>query len=143
MHEVITELSSIRWWISVVLAGILINLLSTYLKPQLDKAASKLSLKGKIKLKSMREAETLYLNKLRSDKDFRVLETFEELRFRARSTHMLLMGVFILSMVNLIELNLKERMFFLGFAGATFFISYLFYEKAARKISKIRKATEQ
>ena len=38
MDEVVTELSKPIWWISVVVAGIVINLLSSYIKTQLDRS---------------------------------------------------------------------------------------------------------
>lgn len=40
MNEVIRNLSSISWWFSVVIVGIIINLISIYLKAKLDKQLS-------------------------------------------------------------------------------------------------------
>ena len=40
MKEIIRNLSSIFWWLSVIVAGIIINLIGIYIKPQLDKHLS-------------------------------------------------------------------------------------------------------
>ena len=43
MTELLNNLSSVGWWISVVLVGLLINLVSAYIKSPIDKLGSKLS----------------------------------------------------------------------------------------------------
>jgi len=43
MTEVVNNLSSAGWWISVVIVGLLINLVSAYIKAPIDSLGSKLS----------------------------------------------------------------------------------------------------
>ncbi len=43
MSEILTELSKPVWWVSVVVAGLLINLLSAYMKSSLDGFLSNIS----------------------------------------------------------------------------------------------------
>jgi hypothetical protein len=43
MSEFLNNLSSAGWWMSVVIAGLLINLVSAYIKPLIDRLGSKLS----------------------------------------------------------------------------------------------------
>ena len=43
MTEFLINLSSVAWWISVVFVGLLINLVSAYIKPPIDMLGSKLS----------------------------------------------------------------------------------------------------
>ena len=140
MEELLKDLGSVRWWGGVVISGMLINLASTYIKPIIDRTFLRLSEKGKNKLKSMREADAAYLERLRTDKDFLFLEALEELRDRSRSTHMLLMGSFILAAASIFPLPFPARAFSLGCAGACFFMSYLLFESASRAASKIKKS---
>jgi len=41
MDEILQNLSSVYWWVSVVVVGLVINLLSSYLKPPLDALGGK------------------------------------------------------------------------------------------------------
>ena len=40
MNDIINELAKPVWWVSVVIAGIIINLISAYLKTRLDRTLS-------------------------------------------------------------------------------------------------------
>jgi|JI8StandDraft_2_1071088.scaffolds.fasta_scaffold186631_1 hypothetical protein len=43
IEKLLGDISSLHWWISVVLVGLAINLLSAYVKPQLDRWAKQIS----------------------------------------------------------------------------------------------------
>jgi hypothetical protein len=41
MKELLNDLLSLRWWVSVVIVGILVNLVSDYAKPWTDRVLSR------------------------------------------------------------------------------------------------------
>ena len=43
MKELINDLSSLRWWVSVVIVGFLINIASDYARPWIDRVVSRFS----------------------------------------------------------------------------------------------------
>jgi uncharacterized membrane protein YraQ (UPF0718 family) len=85
MKDFITNISSLYWWISVVIVGILINLSSAYLKNKLDSSfysASSWWRERSVAQKSKRRKE---LEELKGNHHKQLLLAFGELRDRMRS----------------------------------------------------------
>lgn len=64
MDDLIKQVTSLSWWISVVIVGIAINLISAYLKPSIDQRLSQVSSfwQNKVnKNRKEREAKVKYL----------------------------------------------------------------------------------
>jgi hypothetical protein len=95
MDEFLRDISSSRFWVSVVIVGILINLASAYLKTPSDKLLRLLSgsWRGFSEQRKARREE-LVLRAL-EDPEFRIGLRFQELRHRIRSTGFLVVAVFI------------------------------------------------
>ena len=51
MKDLLNDLSSLRWWVSVVIVGLLINLASDYAKPWIDNVLSRFSESRRLALK--------------------------------------------------------------------------------------------
>ena len=51
MKELLNDLLSLRWWVSVVIVGLLINLASDYAKPWIDNVLSRFSESRRLALK--------------------------------------------------------------------------------------------
>ncbi|MBA6232975.1 MULTISPECIES: hypothetical protein [unclassified Colwellia] len=142
MEEVLNELSRPIWWVSVVIAGIIINLLSAYTKPALDKVFSKYSKSIKSRnLKKNQELE-LYISKLEADKDFLNQELFSELRLRSQAIYLLLMGVFIIVPLNMFDIPQLFLIVFLAISAFSFFSSFSAFWAAAKKAANISSVTK-
>ncbi len=64
MKEFLDSLGSISWWLSVVVVGVLVHLVSTYLKSRLDSSLSRRSAKSREraeaqKVKRQKQIESL------------------------------------------------------------------------------------
>lgn len=145
MDEIVTELSKPVWWISVVVAGIIINLISSYLKTGVDFLSSKLitgwSQRNAKKAKEWND----YIDTLNRSEDFRKMEQVREFRLRLSSIHLLLLAIYVMNMPfstapgswmdgKLLDLATN----FL--AALVFFMSLRTFAKAARKNEAQNKA---
>ena len=92
MIEITNNLSSLAWWFSAVVVGILASLVAAYLKPATDFAVKftleALSLK---RLKSEKIRKQL-ADKINADADYRGLIAHAELRAYAIGIAMIMMG---------------------------------------------------
>jgi hypothetical protein len=89
-------LSSPAWWVSVVIVGVLINLVSAYLKPTLDTRLSKASGWWKARAVAEQRARHDLVERLKKSSHEQMLACFAEQRYRIRSVYMLVFGAFML-----------------------------------------------
>jgi hypothetical protein len=85
MEEFINNLSSPSWWIGVVVIGILLNLLSDYLRQSLDKGSSRISRWWANRSEQSRRKRNEQLDVLRSDKQEQILLSTKEIVYRLQS----------------------------------------------------------
>ncbi|HDM8235530.1 TPA: hypothetical protein P0E28_005019 [Vibrio campbellii] len=92
MTEFINDTGTIYWWLSVVVVGILVNVLSSYIKLPFDWVFGKISQKWRDRReKSQAERERKILL-LRDDYELRVIYAHSEMRYRIRSVGALVMS---------------------------------------------------
>ena len=96
MSDFINNLSSIYWWISVVIVGILINLLSAYLKVKLDSSLSRVSSWWRNKSEARKAQRLKDLARLRNDSQEQMKLMLSILRYRITSIMYFLWGVTII-----------------------------------------------
>ncbi len=82
MVEFISSLSTLSWWLSVVVVGIALNLLSAYLKFPIDKLLSKISTSWSARTATLKTLRLLKVEELRVDKHKQQLLLAEESRSR-------------------------------------------------------------
>lgn len=92
MNELLRNISSPSWWVGVVIVGILINLISAYLKPRIDGIVSKFSTRRRNQLAADREFRKATVERLRADPHEQVMAVASELRWRMRSLGAMLLG---------------------------------------------------
>ncbi len=95
MKEFLTNISTANFWIGVVAVGIVINLVSSYLKSPFDKLLLSIAAfwrKFSAKRKARREQLIAYATE---DQEFRLGLRFQELRHRSRSTGFLVVAIFV------------------------------------------------
>jgi hypothetical protein len=85
MDEFLQDLSSVRWWLSVVLVGIIVGVLSTYARAGVDHS-TRLTIGAISSLsRRVREYRTARLSALALSEHSRVFATLSEQRQRIRA----------------------------------------------------------
>lgn len=134
MDDIYNELSKPVWWVSVVMAGIAINLLSAYLKNPLDGAIARTFTWWRSRSIARKSAWEKRIERLRSSEEARTAAGLLEISFRLQSIHMLLLAIFILILPSVLPLiqtgesTLLPRHLAIGcfaFAALLFFVSFL------------------
>jgi hypothetical protein len=97
MTDFLSHLTSVSWWLSVVLVGLLINVFGVYLTRRLDRNFSKTSLWLRSKSRQFREKHARDLAKIENDSHEAIMLGLSELRCRLRSLVYLLAGVMCLA----------------------------------------------
>jgi hypothetical protein len=136
MDRFLQDATSSYWWLSVVVVGVIINVLSAYLKPFLESRLSHLSdywgkrHEAKIGLFNQR------VSLLRSNPELRVIYAMRELRYRVR-----MIGFIVLSIVMLLASKASNYGIFgfisLNFLGVVFILFALADQMDAMKVKKL------
>ena len=82
MQKFLTDLSSIYWWIGVVLVGIVINIISSYLKNKLDAYFGSISKKWARRNKAKRDIFDCKVARIKQNPQQLNLALFAEMRQR-------------------------------------------------------------
>jgi len=149
MEELTQMLISPAWWFSVVVVGIIINLFSAYAKPSIDERLSKISTWWRNQTEQQKAERNAFIAMLSKSEHEQIMASSEDLRHRLRSLHFLLLGIFILLVVNSVKSSIQDNIIVqiitFAFAAVCFYFSYTSFDKAAtlkknlnlaRKISK-------
>lgn len=97
MNNFLLDITSPSWWLSVIVAGILVNLIAVYLKPQIDKFFTHLFKKRYQKRNVARERKRQQKIKLLAgDSHEQVMKAFTINNLNLRAIYDLLFGVFFL-----------------------------------------------
>jgi hypothetical protein len=98
MGELISELSSLRFWVAVVLVGLVINLVAAYVKPALDRIISRISERYRNHIFGVDEKENQLVQDLADCRELRDIHRSEALFERIRSVWFISFstGLFIL-----------------------------------------------
>lgn len=96
MDELYKNLGSLSWWVGVVVVGVILNLVSTYLKSPIDALLSAASSYWRRRSERSRNIEAQKIEELRDDPNARNLLLAEEIRCRLRHLSFLLFAIFLL-----------------------------------------------
>jgi hypothetical protein len=148
MNEVVMELSRPVWWISVVVAGIIINLLSAYLKPSLDKYFSSTSSWWRNRSEKRRAVWVVRVERIVQDEKFERSEVESEVRLRLLAIHSLLLAIFLIVLASAPSSSKSAlipylNLFFTGMAGAMLFVSFLIHRSATNVKQAIQEARKK
>ncbi|ELP2650140.1 hypothetical protein R1U54_000196 [Vibrio fluvialis] len=92
MDEFLKDASSMNWWIGVVFVGVVINIVSGYIKKGLENNLSKISGYWKGKKDQRAEIERCKISLLRNNSELRILYALRESRYRIRSFFFIVSG---------------------------------------------------
>ena len=145
MNEILTELSKPVWWVSVVVAGIAINLLSAYLKHPLDKVLGGLSSWWRQRSETRQKAWATRVDRLRESEEARNMAVATEVRFRLQAIHLLLLAIFLLVLPVFISSYGTSTprvltVILLATSSFSFFSSFLAHQMAMKTSSALSEA---
>lgn len=93
MQDLFAVFSSLSWWISVVIVGILINIVSNLLQRGLDGSFSKSSARLQRYSERIRDKSNQDYERVRNSQHEQMLWAFREMRYRLRMLTYLVYGV--------------------------------------------------
>ncbi len=148
MEEFLTSINSVYWVLSVVVVGILINIISSYFRDGIDKILSKVSTKWSSRSAKRierieQEAKSLIGNILGQTELM-----FDEMRQRFHSQQQQVFGVFntilLLTFIQTSKENSYLYLIFIGFFGCLILfsitVSLRYLQKANENIAILSKA---
>jgi len=104
MKEFLSNISSLSWWIGVVIVSFLINLGSAYAKKALDLALARFSERQRNKLEQKQLNLTLMLETAKRHKDGMVLLSIQQLKFIVIG-----LSLFIFTILSLLLFSLQSN----------------------------------
>jgi len=146
LEKIIEELANPIWWITVVIAGIIVNIMASYIKVKLDKTISKASSWWTNKSVKRKEIEAQKLEELKSSKVARYKAYFYSTRDPIIATFTLLMGISIMLTMSIIEQYIVSdimQIFGLAFSAITFFSAYLMMISSFKLRIRLFKALDE
>jgi hypothetical protein len=148
MNEIVNELARPVWWFSVVIAGIVINLLSSYLRARLDSALSRASGWWRSRSERRKAAWESKISLISQDTDFKAMHAQREIRLRLNSIYALLAGFLLLSLPSLLssvgfELTRLGRIPVLGVCAFMLFVSFVTQTGAESAGDALREAAKR
>jgi len=93
MQELLKQISSLSWWIGVVLVGVLVNIASPFISRAIERRLSRFSDWQRRRSQSKQEKRQTLLNNLRADPHKQVLFAIAENRYRVRSSNNFLVSL--------------------------------------------------
>jgi hypothetical protein len=129
MNEILELLTAPTWWISVVVVGIAINLISAYLKPTLDSRLSGISSWWRLRSERQRAERLALVEKLRNSQHEQLLASMDDLRDRSRAVYMLLIGIFAMLFGYGVIPEIASIITF-GFGAVSFLMAFLCFKDA-------------
>lgn len=132
MESFINQISTPSWWISVVVVGIVINLVSSYLKPTVDGGFSNISSWWRKRSEAEKDKKQKHIEKLRGNIEEQFFAATDDLRERIRAIHLLLIGVFVMLLPAFIDLGRIARPVVMTASGLTYFLSFLVFQRGVK-----------
>lgn len=146
MEKVIEELTNPIWWITVVVAGIIVNIIAAYGKTKLDRTISKTSSWWTNKSKERKQIEVQKLEELKSSKVARYKAHFYSTRNPILATFTLLIGISTMLIVSIVEQYITSniiQIFGLAIGSITFFAAYVMMISSFNLRIRLFKAIEE
>jgi hypothetical protein len=147
MEEILKTIATPQFWVLVVTVGILINLASAYLKPQIDWAFSAVSLRWATRTEGQRRQRLERIEHLRGNMNEQLLASFSELRagiwaiiILILSTFTLLFTYITIYMYGISLLTLSIFNFFIFLCVLGIFLALRFVLDFIRIASEIKEA---
>lgn len=147
MENIVEELSSPVWWVTVVIAGFLINVIAAFVFKKLDNSFSNFSSRFREMSEQRRSERDQRVEHLRNDYKSLYLISLDEIRYRLRMVQGVVLGVFIFVFVEFasVRLNIPDifAVFFLFFSVLSIFVGWISHGKSMSLLSEIFDSQKQ
>lgn len=109
MTDFLNSIFTVSWWISVVIGGILINILSHYLQKSLDKQLYSMSLWWRFRSDAQKAQRNKIMDVLRNNHNERVNYFFQEIRYLLFSILFMLFSMLFIALTILIGTDIPIK----------------------------------
>lgn len=147
MNELISEFSTLKYWIAVILASFIVNLVASYAKKRLDKSLSKINRAYRSRLEKQERQEQELFALLCKSAELRNIHRQDSIFERVRSVWFITCSVGLVILGFLIKLTAPESVVFvadvftfIALIGAL--LSMKFSTSSARKWERAVSATD-
>ena len=135
MDKIYEIIKSPEWWVTVVIAGICINLLSGYLRSVLDTRLSKISRWWNSRSQKEREVKEAYINRLKTDDKFLTLLSMRHTKSRSWAIMWSILGVFCVLLAVLAKDKEVVKIILMAMGSLAYFRGYLHLLHAIRYLN--------
>jgi hypothetical protein len=97
MEKIIQDISNSYWWLSVVIVGILINIISSFIFKYYEQIGSRLSDKKRKKYEAEIKLRNDTIQKINTDKSFETKYLFEIINLKVNAIRYLIIGLIYFS----------------------------------------------
>ncbi|MCQ3831177.1 hypothetical protein HXX02_17230 [Microbulbifer elongatus] len=132
MEEISEIVTSPAWWITVVIAGIAINLVSGYLKELIDSKLSRISHWWEARTKEQQVKRDNYISRLKTDDKFFALHTIRHTKSRSWAIMWSLLGVMLFLGAQIFADDGKASAPLMAIGAIAFFRSFKHLMSAAK-----------
>jgi hypothetical protein len=100
MEKFLQDIVSTYWWVSVVIVGIIINIISAYIKPLLENRLGRVSEFWKKRQEARTQTFSRQVSMLKENSDLRSIYALREIRYRIRSASYLIFASIFFAMAS-------------------------------------------
>lgn len=97
MHKILDNVTDYSWWFGVVFIGIILNLITSYLKPAIDKQWAKYSSRKRENLSKKAQRINEIVELLNSSEEERRMIKFRMTEYRVDANHSLIFSISFLA----------------------------------------------
>jgi len=134
MNDLLAEMATLRWWIGVVLVGIIINIISRPIGKWSDSIFGLISKQYRARNEKAKQERDKYIEFLRKNPSEKYIITLEELRDRIRAITYFIFSLLLLALSDEIPL-LIARLFALIFGLCIVILGLYAHSSAMKKLS--------
>lgn len=147
MEEMFTELAKPYWWISVVVVGIVINIVSSYFKNYVDNCFSRAFSWWRNRSVEKKAEWLRTVDWIKQSEKHLLIQSFQESRERLRAIHFLLLGCLIAVFTSFLsQVSHDERYLIilgLGMSTLCLFCSTYAFFRATDAREKLNRAIKE
>jgi membrane protein implicated in regulation of membrane protease activity len=92
-------MSSLSWWVGVVIVGIVLNVVAAYLKPLMDRVGSRTSTRWKSRTERLQRERNERIAALSQNTDDQILTALNSLRYQHESSFSLALATNLMALV--------------------------------------------
>jgi hypothetical protein len=120
MGQIVSDLTSIHWWLTVVVVGIVLNVASAYLKPWIDTQVARFSARRRATIEKEHARRLRIIKKVQADPHEETVQLLREIRSRVNGLSSLMLGLVFFA-VGVAALGVRdfERMGILTLTGVS------------------------